>query len=87
MPVVSSIVEAAADVDLLAGDPEHAALLLGIAAALRGVRSQPGSDVRRTAERLRGALGTDRYDAAYDQGATMNRDDAMAEIRKIFSSS
>jgi tetratricopeptide (TPR) repeat protein len=87
MPVVSSIVEAAADVDLLAGDPEHAALLLGIAAALRGMRSQPDSDVRRTAERLREALGTDRYGAAYDQGATMSRDDAMAEIRKIFSSS
>lgn len=87
MPLLSGIVEAAADVDLLAGDPEHAALLLGIAAALRGMRSQPDSDVRRTAERLRKALGTDRYDAAYDQGATMSRDDAMAEIRKIFSSS
>jgi hypothetical protein len=61
--------------------------VLGIAAALRGMRSQPDSDVRRTAERLRDSLGTDRYDAAYDQGATMSRDEAMAEIRKIFSSS
>jgi hypothetical protein len=87
MPLISGIVEAAADVDLLAGDPEHAALLLGIAAALRGMRSQPDSDVRRTAERLRESLGTDRYDAAYDQGATMSRDEAVAEIRKILSSS
>jgi hypothetical protein len=87
MPLVSGIVVVAADVDLLAGDPEHAALVLGIAAALRGMRSQPGSDVRRTAERLRESLGTDRYDAAYARGATMSRDEAMAEIRKIFSSS
>jgi hypothetical protein len=51
------------------------------------MRSQPDSDVRRTAERLRESLGTDRYDAAYARGATMSRDEAMAEIRKIFSSS
>jgi predicted ATPase/DNA-binding SARP family transcriptional activator len=87
MPLISRIVEAAADVALLAGDPEHAALVLGIAVAVRGLRSQPDSDVRRTAERLREALGADRYDAAYDEGATMSRDEAMAEIRKIFSSS
>jgi predicted ATPase/DNA-binding SARP family transcriptional activator len=87
MPIISRIVEAAADVALLAGDPEHAARVLGIAAAVRGMRSLPDSDVRRTAERLREALGADRYDATYDEGATMSRDEAMAEIRKIFNSS
>ena len=82
MPLASGIIEVAADVDLLHGDPERAALLLGIAAALRGMRTQPDCDARRTAERVREALGPERYDAAYEAGATMSREQATAEIHK-----
>jgi hypothetical protein len=86
MPLLSMVVESAVEVDLLAGETERAARLLGITAVLRGLRSQPNLDVRRTLERLREALGTDRYEAAYEAGATMNREDATAELRKVISS-
>ncbi|HEU4946475.1 MAG TPA: BTAD domain-containing putative transcriptional regulator [Kribbella sp.] len=82
MPLISGIVEAAAEVDLLAGEPERAAQVLGIAAALRGMRTYPDRDVRRTVQRLREALGPGRYDEAYEAGATMTRADATADIRK-----
>ncbi|MEU4396105.1 BTAD domain-containing putative transcriptional regulator [Kribbella sp. NPDC023855] len=84
MPVVSGVIEAAADVELLAGDPALAARTLGISAALRGIRAIADSDVRRTVERLRAELGDDRYDAAYDAGAALPREDAMDELRKRY---
>lgn len=87
MPLISMVIESAAEVDLLAGEPERAARLLGITAALRGLRSRPNFDVRRTVERLREALGSDGYDAAYEAGAVLNREDATAELRKVISSS
>lgn len=82
MPLVAGIVEVAADVELLAGDADRAVLLLGLAATVRGMRSHPDADVRRTVERLRETLGPDRYAAGYDAGATMTRDDAKAELAK-----
>ncbi|GAA1566403.1 BTAD domain-containing putative transcriptional regulator [Kribbella sancticallisti] len=82
MPLASGIVAAVADVDPLTGEDEVAARVLGLAAAMRGMRTVPDSDVRRTAERLRVALGNERFEAAYDAGAALPRDDAMAEVRK-----
>ncbi|WP_020389139.1 hypothetical protein [Kribbella catacumbae] len=84
MPVASGVVEAVADVELLAGNAEPAARFLGIAAALRGMRTVPDADVRRTAERLRTELGEARFDSAYDAGATLGREGAMDELRKRF---
>jgi ATP/maltotriose-dependent transcriptional regulator MalT len=80
MPLVAAIIEVAADVEQLAGDAERAALLLGIAANLRGSRRAPDMDVRQTVERVRETLGPDRYDALYEAGVSMARDDAKAEI-------
>jgi len=82
MPVLTGTIEAAAEVELLAGELEPAARTLGIAAALRGIRAVPDSDVRRTVERLRVGLGDERYEASYDAGASLARDDAIAELRK-----
>jgi predicted ATPase/DNA-binding SARP family transcriptional activator len=87
MPLVSGIVEAAADVDLLTGEPELAARLLGLAAALRGMRSVPDADVRSTFDRLREVLGVEAFETAYDAGAALARNDAVDELRKRFSSS
>lgn len=84
MPVASGIVEATADVDLLAGEYELAARTLGIAAAMRGMRTIPDSDVRRTVDRLRAELGDAQYEATYDAGAVLPREDATSELRKRF---
>jgi predicted ATPase/DNA-binding SARP family transcriptional activator len=82
MPIASGIVEAAADVEPLTGGDEIAARILGLAASMRGMRTVPDSDVRRTVDRLRASLGTDRYEALYGEGAVMARDEAIAELRK-----
>ena len=87
MPLLSAVIECAAEVALLAGDPECATRVLGVAAALRGIRSVPNLAVRSTVDRLRGELGPEVYEATYEAGATMNREDATAEIRKLISSS
>ncbi|WP_132191640.1 MULTISPECIES: BTAD domain-containing putative transcriptional regulator [Kribbella] len=82
MPLASGIVEAVADVEPLTGGDEVAARILGLAAAMRGMRTVPDSDVRRTVERLRASLGTERYETLYGEGAAMIRDEATAELRK-----
>jgi predicted ATPase/DNA-binding SARP family transcriptional activator len=87
MPVGALIVEIAADVDLLAGDAELAARTLGLAAAMRGMRSVPDADVRSTIERVRDVLGAESYETAYGAGAALTRDEATTELHKRFSSS
>jgi len=44
-----------------------------------------GADVRETVGQLREILGTDRHEAAYEAGASLAREDAIAELRKQFS--
>jgi hypothetical protein len=87
MPLVAGIAAAAADVDLLAGEPELAARTLGLAASMRGIRSVPDADVRSSFERLRDVLGAEAFETAYDAGAALSRNDAIDELRKRFSSS
>lgn len=82
MPLASGVVEAAADVDLLAGDYELGARTLGIVAAMRGMRVMPDSEVRRTSDALREKLGDAAYEAAYEAGAALGRVDGTAELRK-----
>ncbi|WP_343887677.1 BTAD domain-containing putative transcriptional regulator [Kribbella sandramycini] len=86
MPVTSLVVETIAEVELVAGDPERAARTLGLAAALRGMRTVPDADVRAVTEQLRAALGAEAFETAYGAGATLGRDDALAELGKRFSS-
>jgi tetratricopeptide (TPR) repeat protein len=87
MPIAAIIVEVAADVDLLSGDAESAARTLGLAAAVRGMRSIPDADVRSTFERLGDVLGEDAFETAYGAGAALTREEAIAELRKRFSPS
>lgn len=87
MPVASIIVEVLADVEELAGEPELAARTLGMAAAMRGLRTVADADVRAAFDRLQEALGNDAFDAAYDAGASLPRDQVVLELRKRVSSS
>jgi len=87
MPVTASIVDMAAEVDLGSGDLEPAARTLGLAAALRGMRTLPDADVRVVTEQLRELLGDDAFETMYGDAAAMTRDDALDELRKRFSSS
>ncbi|MFC9694618.1 BTAD domain-containing putative transcriptional regulator [Kribbella sp. NPDC056951] len=87
MPITAVVVDTAAEVDLASGDHEAAARTLGLGAALRGMRSVPDADVRAVTEQLHELLGDDAFETAYGAGAAMTRDDALAELRKRFSSS
>jgi tetratricopeptide (TPR) repeat protein len=87
MPLAAAVVEAAAEVDLLDGDFEQAARTLGIAARMKGMRSIAAGDLRRVVDRLHDALGNERYAAAYEAGATLTREEALAELAKRVSSS
>jgi tetratricopeptide (TPR) repeat protein len=87
MPLASIIIEASADVQLRAGETEQAARTLGLAAAMRGMRTIPDADVRSTYDRLHDALGNELFDAAYDAGAALTPEEAVAELRKRLSSS
>ncbi|ADB35848.1 transcriptional regulator, winged helix family [Kribbella flavida DSM 17836] len=87
VPVTAGVVEAAAAVDLLAGDAELSARTLGLAAALRGARTVPDSDVRATLAAAQAQLGEARFQAAYQAAARIGHHDAFAELRKRFSSS
>lgn len=69
MPLASVVVEASADVSRLAGETEQAVRTLGLAAAMRGMRTVPDADVRSTNDRLHDALGNKAFDTAYDAGA------------------
>ncbi|WP_165956687.1 AfsR/SARP family transcriptional regulator [Kribbella antibiotica] len=87
MPVTATIVETAAEIALADGDAELGARTLGLAAALRGMRSMPDADVRAVTEQLREQLGADAFETAYAAGAALTRDDALDELRKRFSPS
>lgn len=87
MPITATIVETAAEIDLASGDAELGARTLGLAAALRGMRTVPDADVRAVTEQLVELLGDDAFETAYGAGAAVTRDDALDELRKRFSSS
>jgi predicted ATPase/DNA-binding SARP family transcriptional activator len=86
LPVAAVAVEGLAGVALLEGragagvsDPgERAALLLGAGTALRGMAVAGDPDVARVASRARELIGDEAYTAAYERGAALTHDDALA---------
>ncbi|GAA4910431.1 putative ATPase [Stackebrandtia albiflava] len=61
------------------GEPETAAYLLGVAAALLGTDDRRGYDAAlRTPERTRAAMRPEAFQAAYDRGAARERGTAIA---------
>jgi tetratricopeptide (TPR) repeat protein len=73
------LAEALAALALLDADPERAAGLLGLAAALSGRAVPPGPDAVRTAEAARSALGVPAYEAAHGRYAGL----AVTEARQV----
>ncbi|PRY60778.1 putative ATPase [Glycomyces artemisiae] len=66
---------------LLDDDAARAARLLGFARALLGIDDGRGYDTElRTEERAREALGDKAFEEAYDAGAKLGRDSAVAEL-------
>jgi predicted ATPase/DNA-binding SARP family transcriptional activator len=80
MPVLAEVVEATAH-SWASDDPERAAVLLGIAGALRGLDDLGNPLIVAARDRVRTALGPSGYDAAYVRGAAMKRDAALAYCR------
>jgi hypothetical protein len=83
MPILAGVVQVLAGHALLAGDPERAGVLLGMATGLRGVPDRGSPDLLRTADRARALLGDEAYDRAYAEGAGLPRDEAIARIRPV----
>jgi predicted ATPase/DNA-binding SARP family transcriptional activator len=82
MPVVADVAQAAADLTLAKGSPAHAARLLGMAVALRGAADEGSPDVQRIRAALLDQLG-EKYHDAYEGGAAMTRDAALAELTDL----
>jgi predicted ATPase/DNA-binding SARP family transcriptional activator len=74
--VTAGAAEGLAEVALLERDGERAALLLGVAAALRGAPVAGDPDVARVAAAARAGVGEPAYRRAYQRGAAMTRDQA-----------
>jgi tetratricopeptide (TPR) repeat protein len=90
MPVAAAVVEASTDALVLAAGTNTAELsaaarTLGLAAAIKGTRAIPDADVQRLVDRLRDALGNETYETAYGEGAALTRADAVAELRKRYT--
>jgi hypothetical protein len=62
------------------GDPERAATLLGMAAAVRGRRDRGDLGANATEERLRSELGDARFDELRASGEAVPREDVLASL-------
>jgi predicted ATPase/DNA-binding SARP family transcriptional activator/tetratricopeptide (TPR) repeat protein len=82
MPLLSVAIIGFAQLALAEGDPEHAAVLLGLADTIRGMPDAGDPDVAEAAAATRAALGEDRFAAAYQRGAEISRDDVLAVVRR-----
>lgn len=74
--------ETLAEIAFLAGDPESAAILLGISVSIRGRREVSAPDPSRVAERVRTALGEPIFLDAYGKGLALARSGASAQIER-----
>jgi hypothetical protein len=75
-----------ADVAIRRGDPAGAARLLGLSAALRGLRDQGPGDTRRIARAARAGLGGATYDEIFDSAAGLGHERAEAELLALGAS-
>jgi predicted ATPase len=80
MPMVAQVAVGVAELALRRGAAEDAAFVLGAAHALRGAPATGNSDVRRVSNELRTTLDPRAYQAAYDRGRRLGRDDARTAI-------
>jgi predicted ATPase/DNA-binding SARP family transcriptional activator len=83
MPAVARIAETGARIALLRGDSPGAARWLGLAKAIRGVVPLGDPDVRGMIDTLVAALGEPAYTAAFDTGAALSKEQAVAELHDL----
>ncbi|MCO5970978.1 AfsR/SARP family transcriptional regulator [Actinoallomurus soli] len=76
--IMAHVAEALAGPAVLGGEGERAALLLGSAAALRGLSLAGDPDVARVTARGRELLGAEAFAAARARGAAMSQDQVVA---------
>jgi predicted ATPase/DNA-binding SARP family transcriptional activator len=76
--VEADAAEGLAGVALLEGDGDRAALLLGVGAALRGASVPGDPHIARVSAEARARIGEAAYQRAYQRGAAMTRDQALA---------
>lgn len=79
-PVTAAVLDSLAVLAHAQGDLDRAATLLGAAVRLRGLPDGSDPDVIELAAALRTELGEAGYDDAYQRGAAMDRDTALAYI-------
>ncbi|WP_281197135.1 AfsR/SARP family transcriptional regulator [Microtetraspora niveoalba] len=79
-PVIGHVLIARAGSALLDGDPELAALLLGAAAAMRGVDEVVAFDHTRITAAARAALGPEAFSRAYERGRALTLKDVLAVL-------
>ncbi|MFI6320657.1 BTAD domain-containing putative transcriptional regulator [Nonomuraea sp. NPDC050556] len=79
-PDLADATEAQAEAALLEGAGERAALLLGVAVAIRGTAMAGDPDVARAAAAARDLVGAEAFAAAYSRGASMTREEALTEL-------
>ena len=77
-PMRAMVVHAMAAVAYRSGDPSRAALLLGMAEAIRGGPDRSGADPGRTEEEVRALLGPAAYGTSYGRGAAMSEEEIVA---------
>jgi predicted ATPase/DNA-binding SARP family transcriptional activator len=77
-PSHACVVEGFAALAAARGDPVRAAELLGTAHTLHGFRDTTSFDVTRVTAAAAGAIGRDAFDAAYERGRKLTRDQALA---------
>ncbi|MPZ83547.1 MAG: hypothetical protein GEV28_25395, partial [Actinophytocola sp.] len=77
---LAGAVEGLAGAALLTDGAERAALLLGVAVALRGTALTGDPDVARVAAAARDLAGAQAFAQAYARGAAMTPDQALATL-------
>ncbi|HEV7977500.1 BTAD domain-containing putative transcriptional regulator [Amycolatopsis sp.] len=77
---IASAAEGQADAALLTGSGERAALLLGVAVALRGMSMAGDADVSRIADAARDDVGQEVFAEAFSRGAAMSREEALTVL-------
>jgi predicted ATPase/DNA-binding SARP family transcriptional activator len=77
LPLASRAADGLASLALHDGNAEHAAVLLGAAAAIRGMPLTGDPDITRVAENATALIGENAFAAAFERGATMPREAAL----------
>jgi predicted ATPase/DNA-binding SARP family transcriptional activator len=78
LPPLAAVIDAIALYCLGRSDPALAATLLGAAHSVRGVFDEGSLDAPAVREAARGVLGEAGFEAAYERGRALSRDDALS---------